>query len=417
MIRFSRGLGRAASLAVLLMGGASLLAPAFATASAQRDARPAIRDIGPILARATDSITVVTQFVAFPNGRVAINDARRRHVIILDSSLTHEIVVMDTSTGARRSYGRGGQIIPYRGDSLLFADPGSLAMLVIDAAGNIGNTVAFPPGRVPANAGQRRIDPRGRLVYQEMQAAGSGPGRAGGRGAGACVDSDAQDSTAILRADLATRTVDQIGFLRRDKFPCSAQVPPVDGATMKQTPVDPVFLRSDVWGMLADGTVAIVRANYSINWIDPDGGLRSSPPVPADWHHLSDSEKVLIVDSLSAYNNNHPTGMVMMPNGTSQPFSNLVQAPSHVPDYPPVFAGAPIGDRDGNLWIREGTLHLPYQPLNTDPPVYDVVDRAGVLVDRVRIPGGTTLVGFGPGVAYLTSREGTGVSLVRVRIH
>jgi NAD(P)-dependent dehydrogenase (short-subunit alcohol dehydrogenase family) len=49
-------------------------------------------------------------------------------------------------------------------------------------------------------------------------------------------------------------------------------------------------------------------------------------------------------------------------------------------------------------------------------PIYDVVGRTGKLVDRIQIPGGCTLIGFGPGVAYLTSREGSGVSVARARI-
>ena len=49
-------------------------------------------------------------------------------------------------------------------------------------------------------------------------------------------------------------------------------------------------------------------------------------------------------------------------------------------------------------------------------PVYELVNRAGVLFDRVQLPGGTTLVGFGPGVVYLSARTGAGVSLARARI-
>ena len=49
--------------------------------------------------------------------------------------------------------------------------------------------------------------------------------------------------------------------------------------------------------------------------------------------------------------------------------------------------------------------------------MYDIVNRQGMLVDRIQIPGGTHIVGFGPGVVYLVSREGVGSKLARARIH
>jgi sugar lactone lactonase YvrE len=92
-------------------------------------------------------------------------------------------------------------------------------------------------------------------------------------------------------------------------------------------------------------------------------------------------------------------------------------AASDLPDYRPAFIGSGPGrletraDADGNLWIHVNTS------TGVDGgPVYDVVNRNGVLVDRVQIPGGCTIVGFAPGVMYITSRDGTGVHLARARI-
>jgi hypothetical protein len=77
--------------------------------------------------------------------------------------------------------------------------------------------------------------------------------------------------------------------------------------------------------------------------------------------------------------------------------------PSELPDYKPAFfAGSLRVDSRGNLWIR--TI-----PTKAFPggPVYDVIDRQGALVERVQIPEGRTIVGFGPGdTVYLSVREG-----------
>lgn len=48
--------------------------------------------------------------------------------------------------------------------------------------------------------------------------------------------------------------------------------------------------------------------------------------------------------------------------------------------------------------------------------IYDVVNRKGELVERIQLPVGRTLVGFGPGgVIYLAAREGRGMVLERAR--
>jgi hypothetical protein len=48
--------------------------------------------------------------------------------------------------------------------------------------------------------------------------------------------------------------------------------------------------------------------------------------------------------------------------------------------------------------------------------VYDIVNRQGELVERVQLPAGRTIVGFGPGgVVYMAVREGRGMVLERAR--
>jgi hypothetical protein len=91
-----------------------------------------------------------------------------------------------------------------------------------------------------------------------------------------------------------------------------------------------------------------------------------------------------------------------------------VIAPSELPDYrPPISSGGAVrADRDGNLWIRT----VPVRPA-PGGPVYDVVSRQGELVNRLQLPQGYTLVGFGAGkVVYLSMRDASGIHLARVRL-
>jgi hypothetical protein len=78
---------------------------------------------------------------------------------------------------------------------------------------------------------------------------------------------------------------------------------------------------------------------------------------------------------------------------------------------PPFHHGALRVDSQGRLWVGL----LPFPDL-TGGDVYDVIDSHGVLIDRVKLPVGTFLLGFGTNDAvYLRLRNGNTVSVARAR--
>jgi hypothetical protein len=85
--------------------------------------------------------------------------------------------------------------------------------------------------------------------------------------------------------------------------------------------------------------------------------------------------------------------------------------PSELPDYKPPFAGgATRVDSEGNLWIRTT------QNVN-GLPVYNVVNRKGELIDRVQLPAGRVIAGFGAGgVVYLAFRDGDVARVEKAKI-
>jgi hypothetical protein len=87
-------------------------------------------------------------------------------------------------------------------------------------------------------------------------------------------------------------------------------------------------------------------------------------------------------------------------------------SPNELPDYRPAFANGSVrADAEGKLWVRI----LLAKP-STGGPEYDVIDRSGKLVDRVTLPRGTTIAGFGTGgIVYLGVRDAAGVHVVRAR--
>jgi hypothetical protein len=87
--------------------------------------------------------------------------------------------------------------------------------------------------------------------------------------------------------------------------------------------------------------------------------------------------------------------------------------PETLPDYrPPFLTGAVRADEDGNLWIK----FVQPEPI-PGGPVYDIVSREGELVNRLQLPQGYALAGFGRGkVVYLATRDRSGIHLARVRL-
>jgi hypothetical protein len=233
---------------------------------------------------------------------------------------------------------------------------------------------------------------------------------------------------------------------------------------IKQNPLQMV----DDWALLSDGSVAFLRGHdFSIERIDADGNRTVSGKLPFEWQRLDDEAKVALLDSARQaierqraeaqrlvgeaggpvqFIQNGGAERVMGgmdgggarggaaggaagraggapapgssaagtppqrggaqgggpggPGGFQIPPVNLVN-PSELPDYrPPFTAGSSLGDLDGNLWVRT-TL-----PVGEHGPIYYVIDRAFTVVDRVQLPQGRTIAGFGSGgVIYLAFRD------------
>ncbi len=108
---------------------------------------------------------------------------------------------------------------------------------------------------------------------------------------------------------------------------------------------------------------------------------------------------------------------IVVTGGVAPPMPTIrelfVVPPDELPDYrPPFVAGAARADADGNLWVHTN----PTKPV-PGGPIYDVINQGGELSDRLQVPPGYTLVGFGKGkVVYLSMRDAKGIHLARVRL-
>lgn len=457
-----------ALLATLAAGLAALSAPGAALAQepAPPAAMPPIRPLGKVVASSTELLTAVSQVRALPDGRVLVNDNGGRKVVLFDPALSSFTVVADTTSATANAYSsRAGGLIPYKGDSTLFVDPSSLSMLVIDGKGQVTRVMSIPRPQ-DANAlvgggnGTPAFDAQGRLVYRanpsfqvtrQANAGGNTP---------AIVLPQMPDSTALIRIDLATRKVDTVAKLKISKQNISMTQTP-DGRMSVSATINPLQYVDD-WAVTSDGRVAVARGQeYRVDWIGADEKVAASSKIPFAWRHLDDSAKTAFLDSTrtalekvreeamrrmqqggsaAAIEAGAAAGAALGGGGTVMRFEargggdaprpgatnapqrggmaniqlppiNLVGA-SELPDYaPPFAAGSALGDADGNLWIRTSNVY-------DGGSVYDVVNGEGKLVDRVLLPPGRVIAGFGKGgVVYMGVRvDATGVRLEKATL-
>jgi hypothetical protein len=477
---------------------------------------PAVRLIQSAQAVSTEPLGNINSVRHLPDGRVLLNDGTRRRLLLFDSTLATVTVVLDSLTEVENAYGtRAGALLAYRGDSSLFIDPASLAMLVLDGTGKIVRVRAVPRAQdvnaLTSNgfaSGVPGIDGAGRLVFR-VAATAAPPAVA--PPAGMPYFPSPPDSAFVVGLHLDTRKPDTLGVVRIPKQVFSFRMEPEGYYSINIVP-NPLPLL-DEWALLSDGAVAFVRGqDYRVEYRAPDGTIASSDKLPFPWVRMMDSAKTAFADSarkvqvqraqtdfatqMIAWSNllnkpypasfkvpdgyvpppglpkdwilpkgvtfpanyvpacppgvSPPSGVSMMmpvgmavaappaagaapspnaPNCTQTYFTDMYgqgytpppptyRAPTlikaaDIPDYkPPLAPTSARADADGNLWIRT----VPMRP-TPGGPIYDIVNRQGEMFDRIQLPQGFTLAGFGPGrIVYLTSRDAKGLHLARVRL-
>ena len=415
-----------------------------------------VRPLPAPTATSTETVRSLAAVRPLANGNVLVNDQAGRRVLLMDSTLKLLGVVADSTSSTASAYGpRGGGLIAYRGDSTLFVDPASLSMLVIDPVGTIARVMAAPrPSDVQfltgGVGGTPGFDAKGRLVYRSFTRPTFGPGGPAG-GAPPVLP----DSEAIVRFDLASRKLDTAGYFKVYRPKMNVER---DSTGIRVTSYINPLPVVDEWAVMADGSVAIVRGReYRVDFISADGTTTRGDKLPYDWQRLSDDDKAAFIDSTKAAMTRARAaggagpggnaGFAMGGGGAQQmvirmdgpgaggpppgaggaPPPQIViggpgagaqlppltfVSPSELPDYKPVFGPNSVrADADGRLWIRT----IPTTP--TAGVVYEVIDRAGKLVDRVLVPSGSVVVGFGSGgVVYLGARDATGIHVQRTRM-
>ncbi len=401
-----------------------LVALIVATTAVGAQDKVPIKAIGPILATGTENVGQAVTVRGTSDGHVIVGAGARQRVYAFDSTLQHFTMVVDSGTGTGVIAIRTTGVIPYLGDSTLLPDFGSNALLVLDATGKQVRSMAPPHAQdlmflgIPAGFGRPGFDPQGRLIYRSQLRPNIRPTPTPAGSQQVAMTPVNADSAPILRGDFDTRTVDTITWIHtpsQGRMAIDIKENPAGGPPniVMRMLLNP-FQMSDEWSVLSDGTIAIVRVHdYHIDWIDPDGTRRSSPKMAIDWRRYTDAEKQQRVDSIRKVADERIKSGIAMASGGRAPAMKMdigIVPDSEFPSFwPPIEPGSVLADLDGHLWI------LPTTSTNSaNGFTYDVVNRKGDVFERVQLPKGHVLVGFGArNMVYLTKTDGKNTYLER----
>ena len=392
----------------------------------------AVRKLGPTVRTSAVTFGSVSHVRRLSDGHLFVNDHGRRQVLLLDSTLANPTIVIDSVGGRDNSYGmRAGGLIPYRGDSTFFVDPTSSTMLLIDPGGRITRVMSMPTSAVsylssPSSYGYPAYSEAFGIVFRVQTNSFRYPNNPPTEGAPEIVIKY-EDSVAVMGMKLSTRRGDTLV-----KYGTGQQmVARISWNNFDMNSTNEMFPVANDWAVAADGSIALLSGReYRLRWLNTDGTRTESPRLPFTWDPNPDDEKQRMADSINAQRKKSYEDMMAsrqrradslkaaklpVPAELTRPQRSPSQVQMlDIPDYFPAYERQSQGmraDADTNIWIR------PRPPRSQrGGTVYDVVNRKGELIDKVELPQGRTLIGFGPGgIVYLLARDAGNTRIEQAR--
>jgi hypothetical protein len=329
-----------------------------------------------------------------PDGRVLVADG-----------IDEVVLRVDLKTGRADTLGRVGQGPgEYRNPDALYALPNGGTLLVDLGNGRLnflaadGKYVESTPIAQGNGANlsiviPRAVDTQGRIYYQ--------PAIGGPRGG-------VPDSAAVVRWDRARARYDTVA---RVKLPAVTTRSSGDANNQRMMQRPRPYPAQDAWNAAPDGRVAIARASeYRVDWVGPAGVTRGRAvlftPVP-----IRDADKrEWVADRASGLNvrvenNNGQMSMAFSRGGRDNEAEDEIAA-TEWPATKPAFGG-------GGVWVTpEGEAWVERSVSAGSPRVMDVFTAGGILKERIVLPAGRRIAGFGRGVVYLRAANESDLQLL-----
>lgn len=383
--------GSALSCAIATIAGASFVAPATA-----QDRVPT-RTLSAPLSEYAEPFSSISGFRELKDGRVIVADARDK-----------VLQVIDLATGKSAKIGREGsgpaewslpsRLSVYQGDSTLMTDFSNGRYFVITPDGQPGTTMREPDQGRLARASFLGSNVFGHLIMSEDVWDKS--------------DQSSSGLSNVLRFDHRSGRTDSLTTLSGPKGEKNGAT--INGNGMIRMFTNLPLAARDIAVAAPDGRVAVVRASpYRVEWYHPDGKIVRGVPATPSAIKVTEAEKKAFLAGQLRPGTIQVRGAGNAMSSTGASSSGAKTPPTSAADVdaltnpnmtwpavkPPFPNGGAMVASDGRLWVQRTRAH------NDSIPTYDVFDAAGRVVERIVLPKGARLIGFGKGAVYLSRTD------------
>jgi len=328
------------------------------------------------------------------DGRVIAIDPRDKIVQVIDLRAATATKLGRDGSGPGE-YGLPIRLLPIPGDTSAVVDILNNRILLINPNATVGGFVESPPAEGGRGDGMM-------VMTSNMPTAVDSKGRFYAEGSPITIVNGAPqsaDSVPLLRWTRTSAKRDTIAWrdLPKDANQVTGSSRGGRGNISVRIGGGAPFQGGDQLAVAPDGRVAVVRHDpYRVDYVSETGQRTQGQPIRVDRVRVTDGHKEEWREarrsatgiSISVDNGRRSAAMVPMRD---------VQDPENWGgDYMPPFlaqAASLSFSNDGYLWVRR-----------TGPagqaPTFDVIDRAGNLVQKVVLPNRSRVVGFGNGTVY-----------------
>jgi hypothetical protein len=327
------------------------------------------------------------------DGRVIVLDRREKKILLLAHNQQPKTIGREGSGPGE--FLRPTALIAAGGDSTLVEDGQNNRFLVLGAAGRLLGELPLvtlrPQEGVSYTLTPRGTDRRGRWYFQTPV------GLAGG------------ERIPILRYDRATGKFDSVATIRNDRFGAQRGRPAssAGGASFGAIVATP-WTTKDEWVVSADGDVIVARNEpYTVDWISPSGQMTHNAPIAYRRVKVGEAERETWRERQRL--GGGATLRTTDASGKTVTRQLPVPEPETWPEVLPAFSGqgAVLAAPDGRVWIQR------LDAASVKSVNYDVIDKRGVVAQRVELPLSHRVIGFGKDAVYVIREDEDGLQYLR----
>jgi hypothetical protein len=347
------------------------------------------RSLGEPADRFAQPFTRISGVRELADGRLIVTDQREKKVLLLDSAWSAARPVARQGQGPLE-YGFPTAVLAYPGDSTLVHDLLQRRLLVLDPSGEPVRTISLPQslgfGAGLQGDGRGNVYSQANAITDPAQLA-SGP----------------PDSAALLRWNLASARIDTVATVG---LPQTESGGGGGNFFMMVQPMTP----ADDWAVTQAGWIGLARHTpYSVDCVGTDGRQSRCAPIPYTPVAVVEADK----EEYRRARQEQGGMRISMSDGGGDVSISEGPAPSGPPPgmpelkwpthKPPFLEQSVLAGPGQQLWVLRTGL------AGDTIARYDVIDSTGSVRERVTVPAGSRVVGFGASSVYVVRTDEDGL--------